>query len=461
MGLFSNSVTVYLGVHPVLLNLFAFAAAFTTYFGMYAYRKPFTAASFPGLTVGTVSYKILLVIVQVVGYVLSKFAGIKVISEVNRLYRGLQVVAWLLLAELLLVGFGATPFPWNAVFMFLNGLSLGMIWGLVFSFLEGRRSSEVLGTGMSISFIVSSGIVKAIGIVFLRLGVSEMWMPAMVGAVFLPIVVIASYLLELIPDPNAEDIRTRTERVTMDGRERVAFFKEFWPGIVVMVVFYMFVTAFRDFRDNFAAELWTAFGYGTPPTVFAVTEIIVGVAVLIPICLFMLITHPLPHFVAFHLLIIGAMVSVAGTAFLYSIGALSGLVFMVLSGIFVFIAFVPFGCVIYDLLIATFRYKANSGFLIYLSDSFGYCASVAVMLVKNFAMTDTAWDKAFVMISYAVAASGVICMTIALGYYVWKYKRMAGGAPMEPSELTDSTEQMTLKERADISLFDPACQIFR
>jgi hypothetical protein len=233
----------------------------------------------------------------------------------------------------------------------------------------------------------------------------------------------------------------------MDNRERLAFFKEFWPGLIAMMIFYMFVTAFRDFRDNFAPELWTAFGYGTPPTVFAVTELIVGVVVLIPICLFMLIKRPLPHFVVFHLLILGGMVIIAGVAFLYSIGALSGLLFMVLSGVFIFIAYVPFGCVIYDLLIATFRYKANSGFLIYVSDSLGYCASVTVMLVKNFAMTDTAWDKAFVIISYAVAASGVICMTIALAYYVWKYNRLPRNGPAEPTEKTD------FEERPDVNLF--------
>ena len=35
--------------------------------------------------------------------------------------------------------------PWNVAALFLNGLPLGLIWGLVFGFMEGRRTSEVLG----------------------------------------------------------------------------------------------------------------------------------------------------------------------------------------------------------------------------------------------------------------------------------------------------------------------------
>jgi hypothetical protein len=53
--------------------------------------------------------------------------------------------------------------PYNVSFLFLNGLPLGMVWGAVFSFLEGRRFTELLGAGMASSFIASSGIVKATG----------------------------------------------------------------------------------------------------------------------------------------------------------------------------------------------------------------------------------------------------------------------------------------------------------
>jgi hypothetical protein len=201
----------------------------------------------------------------------------------------------------------------------------------------------------------------------------------------------------------------------------MVFFGMFAPGFVVMIVFYMALTAFRDFRDNFAPELWTAFGYGTPPTIFAVSELIVGVIVLIPIALFMLIKSQIATLVAYHVLIIGGMVVTGFCAFLYKIGSLSGLYLMVISGIALFCAYVPFGCVIFDLLIATFHVKATSGFLIYVSDSLGYLSSVAILLVKNFAVPDWSWDQCFVYMSFGMAGLGIVCMTVSLIYFTRKY----------------------------------------
>ena len=58
---------------------------------------------------------------------------------------------------------GGSKAPYNIGLMFLNGLPLGMIWGLIFGFLEGRRTTEFLGSILCASFIVSSGVVKAVG----------------------------------------------------------------------------------------------------------------------------------------------------------------------------------------------------------------------------------------------------------------------------------------------------------
>ncbi|MFM8930826.1 MAG: DUF5690 family protein, partial [Gemmataceae bacterium] len=65
----------------------AVAAAFGAYFCMYGFRKPYTAASFRGDTLWGLDWKSMLVIAQVLGYTLSKFLGIKVISELPARHR--------------------------------------------------------------------------------------------------------------------------------------------------------------------------------------------------------------------------------------------------------------------------------------------------------------------------------------------------------------------------------------
>ena len=58
-------------------------AAFGTYFCMYGFRKPYTAATYSGVIFFGVEYEFLLIIAQTIGYVYAKWVGIKIISEIK------------------------------------------------------------------------------------------------------------------------------------------------------------------------------------------------------------------------------------------------------------------------------------------------------------------------------------------------------------------------------------------
>jgi len=73
-------------------TLYLSLAAFLTYACMYGLRKPFTVAEFNGIAVWGMDFKALLIISQVVGYALSKFIGIKVISEMKRNSRAISII---------------------------------------------------------------------------------------------------------------------------------------------------------------------------------------------------------------------------------------------------------------------------------------------------------------------------------------------------------------------------------
>src|SRR5262245_4190210 len=123
---------------------YSILAAFTTYFCMYAFRKPFVAAKFEGESFwffgSTIGLKTALVISQIVGYALSKYVGIKVCSEVTPGRRAITLIFLIAWAEAALVLFGLLPNHLKVVAIFLNGLPLGMVWGLVVWYLEGRRT---------------------------------------------------------------------------------------------------------------------------------------------------------------------------------------------------------------------------------------------------------------------------------------------------------------------------------
>ena len=64
-----------------------------------------------------------------------------------------------------------------------------------------------------------------------------------------------------IPAPTAEDIAEKSERVPMNRAERKKVFRQFALPFSFLILFYTLLTAFRDFRDNFARELWDSIGY--------------------------------------------------------------------------------------------------------------------------------------------------------------------------------------------------------
>ena len=151
-------------------------AAFSAYFSMYAFRKPISATEFSGVAFlgSSVDLKTAFLIGQVVGYAVSKFLGIIVCSSLSREARARTLVGLIVFAELALVAFALASGVWQVVAMFVNGLPLGMVWGLVVRYLEGRRTSEPLLAGLSFSFIVSSGALKDAGVWLIHArGVSE------------------------------------------------------------------------------------------------------------------------------------------------------------------------------------------------------------------------------------------------------------------------------------------------
>ena len=133
-------------ISDILFILYAGGAALLSYSLVYALRKPFTAATFDGMELFGMDYKIATSIIQIFGYMVSKFIGIKLISELKREGRLKFILVSVFIAELSLVLFGCLPRPLNVLALFFNGLSLGCMWGVIFSFLEGRRVTDLLAS---------------------------------------------------------------------------------------------------------------------------------------------------------------------------------------------------------------------------------------------------------------------------------------------------------------------------
>ncbi|MBC9797759.1 DUF5690 family protein [Sinomicrobium weinanense] len=406
--------------YPKSLFIFwSILASFGAYFSMYAFRKPFNTGVYEDLYLWGMEYKAVLIIVQVLGYTLSKFIGIKVIAELKPASRIRLIVCLILFAELALLGFGAVPYPYNFIFLFFNGLPLGMVWGIVFSFLEGRRFTEVLVFGLSISVIIASGLLKTI---YLQVQewmpfISEFWMPFAIGAIFLPLFVLFVWMLSVIPEPSEEDKRLRTERVPMNNTQKKAALKHFGTGLVCIAIIYMLLTAMRDFRDNFSVEIWDVIDPGWDKSILSVTELIVGAIVLLIIGLISLIKNNVYGFWVSASLIVVGLAGCGLSTFLYQSGVLSPFGWMLLVGICLFMAYTPIQTIFFERMLAVFRYRGNAGFFIYICDSLGYLGSVLLLLYKEFFITELNWSQVLIYFSYGASAVGMLLWVRALLFF--------------------------------------------
>ena len=399
-------------------------AAFGAYFCMYAFRKPFAVATFEDLSVLGIDYKIVLIITQVLGYMLSKFIGIKVISELEPRQRLAYLLGLIGISEVALILFGWVSQPYNFIFLFFNGLPLGMIWGIVFSYLEGRKYTEILGVILCTSFIVSSGVVKSIGLwVMASWGVTQFWMPAVTGALFIIPLVFFARLLETVPQPTQEEKALRVERVPMRPKDRSNVIKQFALPLFILILFYIVLTAFRDLRDNYARELWDGLGYAGDISVYSTSELVVAFLVLIILASVYAIKDNLKALLTYHGILLFGTFSVGIATFLLQAQLLNPFLWMVISGFGLYICYVPFNALFFDRFIAAFRIKGNAGFLIYLADAFGYLGSMAVLLYKNFGMSTISWLKFFINGAYWLSVIGSVSVVVSFFYLRKKHRK--------------------------------------
>lgn len=396
------------------VTLRAAFAAFGVYFCMYGFRKPFTVASFEGLSYFGVDYKVLIIIAQVMGYFISKFIGIKFISELKPEKRIFYLFTFIAVAELALLGFAIVPAPYNILFMFINGIPLGMIWGIVFSYIEGRKTTEIIGLFLCSSFVVSSGFTKSVGKFLMdTFNISEFWMPFSAGLIFIIPLLIFGAMLEKLPKPNEEDIALKNKRRPLNTAERKKIIKQFFVPIICITFLYVSLTVLRDFRDNFNREIWDNLHIKFDSSVFTLTEIPIAIMVLLILSFMVKVKNNKKAFAYYHYILFGGILIVGFSTYLFESSVMSPFVWMVLSGFGMYLCYIPFNGIYFDRMIAAFDIKGNVGFLIYFVDAFGYLGSVLILLYKNFGSSQTSWLNFYIKLNYIIVVIALVSSLVA------------------------------------------------
>jgi len=96
-----------------------------------------------------------------------------------------------------------------------------------------------------------------------------------------------------------------------------------------------------------------------------------------------------------------------GATLAFQFELISPVVWMILSGAGLYMAYTPFNAMLFDRMIAATGRVGTAGFLIYLADASGYVGSVALLLFRNFGVADMDWLSFFIAICYAAAVASL------------------------------------------------------
>lgn len=426
------------GADSFTFSVFTGLSAFLLYSCVYAFRKTFAVATFEGIQYFAIDYKVWLITFQVAGYAVSKFAGIKIISELNARSRATGILSCIAVATLSWLLFAVIPAPFNILCLFLNGFPLGLVWGMVFGYIEGRRNTDVLGAALAVSFIFSAGLFKTIGAYIIRdWHVSETWMPLTAALVFLGPLLLFLWLLDQVPAPNTRDEQLRTRRQPMNAEDRKNFIVRFFGGLLPVLIFYSMLTAFRDFRDNFSAEIWISLGFENTPEIFTTTEIPVTIVCLILIgSLVAIRNNGLALQAILWIILLGT--SVLGIAtYAFEEQRITAPQWMTLIGIGLYLGYIPFNSAFFDRLLATFKVSGTVGFVMYLADSIGYLGSVGVLFYKQFGQPDLSWLEFFMKGAYFLSVTGTMLVIWAMVFFALKSRNRSIHSKFTPVQEAD------------------------
>jgi hypothetical protein len=245
-------------------------------------------------------------------------------------------------------------------------------------------------------------------------------MPAATGALFFPLLGLSVWVLSQLPPPSPQDEAARVRRAPMDSAARARFLHRYGAGLGLLVVSYVLTTAIRDFRDNFAAEIWTSLGFGHAAAVFTASELPVAALSLTVLGVIIVVRDNTKALLVIHGVVFAGLALLGLSTLAFQAGLLSPLAWMILSGAGLYMAYVPFNAMLFDRLIAASGTVGTAGFLIYIADASGYLGSCALLVWRNFGLVQLNWLQVFTASAYGTSIAGMILIALSSIYFFRK-----------------------------------------
>ncbi len=160
--------------------------------------------------------------------------------------------------------------------------------------------------------------------------------------------------------------------------------------------------------------------HSPPLELYSPTRFALGV--MVTLAVLMAIRDNRKALIAVHVLMAGGTALIAGSTMAWQSGVIGPATWMIAVGLGLYMGYVPYGCVLFDRLFAAVGAVGTAGFLIYVTDAFGYLGSVTLLLYKDLAQPDLSWLDFFIAFSWLTSGVCTLLFLVSAVYF-WRETR--------------------------------------
>lgn len=215
-----------------------------------------------------------------------------------------------------------------------------------------------------------------------------------------------------------EDIAMKSERATLNGKQRWELFKNFMPFLMMLFVANIAIVVLRDIKEDFLVNIIDVSEYS--PWLFAKIDSVVTLIILVVFGLMVFVKDNLKALSILFGLIIMGMIVMSVVSFGQERFQLSPVVWLFVQSLCLYIAYLTFQTIFFDRFIACFKIHGNVGFFIVTTDFLGYTGTVLVLVLKEFCNPHIDWA---VFYNQFAGYVGIFCCITFICSFVYLHQR--------------------------------------
>ncbi|CAJ1421361.1 unnamed protein product, partial [Effrenium voratum] len=356
----------------------------------------------------------------VIGFGAAKFPAIRLGTSVFFFKHRLSILLALLVVSMLASGSAALlPAAWplmKVLAIFVSSFLSSFLYGGIVTYLEGRRSTEILLAFVAGALVFAGTLSRAMATWLLAAGCGPRWMPLLLGTVAC---CGSCYLLLLTawaPAPSARDVELRSARVPMDARTQWKFLRDNFLGIFSAIIVYSCMVGLRSFRDFYTQQIFTAALNGTPASqIYVLADIPGAVFSFLSLVLMSWVVNSQKALILMFLLTACGVAFMAGATYLFQTGAMDGVTWILLYSGGFYTSYSMLNAPLNERIFAATRAEGTCTFLVYASDLSGYVVTIALLMYQSFGPPPSTADTSVLDLFVAMLYLLSLLMLLLLG----------------------------------------------